>query len=144
MSKPIPTWLEKSCEPGLTEDFIRENANKVSWPHISRYQLLSESFIREFRNHVDWANISKYQKLSEVFIREFINNIDWTNIILYQDLSNDFRTDFRHHPNFLYLPPATKKIKRCHIKRLGFLDYLTEAFKSVGRLVNRLDPFNGV
>ena len=52
----------------------------VNWDNISRYQIISEDFIREFANKVNWYEISKYQisynqTLSEDFIREFANKV---------------------------------------------------------------------
>ena len=61
----------------LSEEFIRENQNKIDWDYISCYQKLSEDFIREFQDKVDWNWISEYQKLSVKFIREFQNKMNW-------------------------------------------------------------------
>jgi hypothetical protein len=41
-----------------TEEYIRENVNKVDWCEISKYQKLSENFIREFQDKVNWFYIS--------------------------------------------------------------------------------------
>ena len=46
-------WETLSEHRGLTEDFIREFADKVDWECISIYQHLSEDFIREFKDKVD-------------------------------------------------------------------------------------------
>ena len=64
-------WLRISQMEKLSEEFIRENSNKVNWNLISRNQKLSEGFIRENSDKVDWDCISQYQKLSEGFIREY-------------------------------------------------------------------------
>ena len=34
-------WIEKSKEPGLTEDFIEKYKDKVNWEYISINQKLS-------------------------------------------------------------------------------------------------------
>ena len=41
----------------LTEDFIRENQDKVNWNDISFYQKLSEDFIKEFQDRFNWYYI---------------------------------------------------------------------------------------
>ena len=69
-------WVMLSTHKGLTEDFIREFADKVNWRIISAYQRLSEDFIREFNEKVDWYSISIYQHLSKEFIEEFIDKVD--------------------------------------------------------------------
>lgn len=69
----------------LSEDFIREFQNKVSWYLISKYQKLSEDFIREFQDKVYWDCICRYQNLSEDFIREFQDKVSWHQK-LYKDL----------------------------------------------------------
>jgi hypothetical protein len=83
-------WDKISVKLGLTEEFIRENANKVYWELISQYQKLSEVFIIEFSNEVSWGIISKYQKLSERFIRENSDRVNWKYISIYQKLSEKF------------------------------------------------------
>ena len=77
----------------LTEDFIREFKDKVSWTYISINQKLSEDFIREFKDKVDWEYISKYQKLSKDFIIEFKDRVNWTLISKYQNLSEEFNKE---------------------------------------------------
>ena len=59
----------------LSEEFIREFADRVDWQRISIYQRLSEGFIREFADRVDWLQISKYQELSDEFIKEYYCNL---------------------------------------------------------------------
>ena len=88
-------WMAVSRHRGLSEDFIREFADKVDWYIVSRYQYLSEDFIREFKDRVDWACISVYQHLSEDFIREFVAEVYWDLISKYQQLSKDFIAEFK-------------------------------------------------
>ena len=87
-------WLSVSAHKFLTEDFIREFADKVDWINISRYQQLSEDFIREFSSRVDWDYISTHQRLSENFIREFADKVDWINTSLFHQLSEGFIREF--------------------------------------------------
>ena len=39
-------WTSISAKPGLTEEFIEQNADKVNWRSISQWQKLSEEFIK--------------------------------------------------------------------------------------------------
>ena len=41
-----------------------------NWKEISKFQKLSEDFISEFQDKVSWWFISQYQKLSENFIKK--------------------------------------------------------------------------
>ena len=70
-------WKCISKHQQLSEDFIREFADKVYWDYISARQQLSEDFMREFADKVDWKCISIFQHLSEAFIREFADKVDW-------------------------------------------------------------------
>ena len=54
--------------------FIKINKN-INWSSIPYNYKLSENFIREFQNEVTWYYILKYQTLSENFKKEFINKI---------------------------------------------------------------------
>ena len=90
-----PNWIEASCHKGLTEDFIREFADRVNWYWISQCQHLSEDFIREFADRVDWNLISMFQRLSEDFIREFQDKVDWDWISMFQHLSKEFIEEFK-------------------------------------------------
>jgi hypothetical protein len=87
---------EISKTPGLSEEFIRENSDKVNWVYISYYQILSEDFINEFSHKVYWDYISEYQKLSEEFIRKNSENLYWWPISSRQKLSENFIREFQY------------------------------------------------
>ena len=93
-------WVEISRTPGLSEEFIRENSDKLYWGCISQYQKLSEEFIKEFSDKLDWFCISSSQKLSEGFIKEFSDKLDWYNISIYQKLSEEFIREFSDKVNW--------------------------------------------
>ena len=80
----------------LSEEFIREHQEEISWINISFSQKLSENFIREFQDKVYWNYISGHQKLSENFIREFQDKVSWINISWCQKLSEDFIREFQN------------------------------------------------
>ena len=83
----------------LSEEFIRNNKDKVDWDYISKYQKLSEDSIIEFEDYVVWYYISGYQKLSEDFIREFKDKVNWECISEYQKLNIEFIKEFK---NYIY------------------------------------------
>jgi len=101
--KNIIDWEDVSKNQNLSEEFIRENVDKVNWNYISKYQKLSEGFIREFQNKVNWTWISKYQKLSEDFIQEFQDKVNWYWISIYQKLSEDFIREFQDKVNWCWI-----------------------------------------
>jgi hypothetical protein len=57
-----------------------------NWYNFSNYKYLSEDFIREFQDEVSWTTISINQKLSEPFIKEFQYKVNWEIISEYQNL----------------------------------------------------------
>ena len=44
--------------------------NIIDWEYVSKNQKLSEEFIRENQDKVSWFEISAHQNLTEDFIRE--------------------------------------------------------------------------
>ena len=62
---------------------------------MSKYQHLSENFIREFADRVDWDYISIIQHLSEDFIREFADRVDWDYISKHQVLTPEFAKEMK-------------------------------------------------
>jgi len=110
-------WKNISAHQKLSEDFIRENVDKVNWNYISAYQKLSEDFIRENQDKVDWDYISKNQKLSEDFIREFQDKVNWCWISIYQSLSEDFIREFQDKIDWALISKYQK---------LSFEDFIRE------------------
>ena len=96
-------WRALSRYNGLTEEFIREFADKVHWDCISIYQHLSEEFIREFKDWLDWDWISIRQHLSEDFIREFKDKVGWSWISMFQHLSEAFIREFKDDVYWSYI-----------------------------------------
>jgi len=83
-------WIEKSKEPGLSEEFIEKHSDKFDWYNISTRQKLSEEFIEKYSDKVYWDVISSYQKLSEKFIEKHSDKVYWINISINQKLSEQF------------------------------------------------------
>ena len=96
-------WHLISQNQTVTENFIREFKDRVYWNYISYYQKLNEDFIREFKDKVSWNHISKYQKLSEDFIREFQDKVNWYNISQHQRLSEEFIREFKDKVKWHYI-----------------------------------------
>jgi len=120
---PNVDWKRVSEYRNLSEDFIREFANKVDWTSISRNQRLSEDFIREFADKVGWYFISWFQNLSEDFIREFADEVDWTNISIHHELSEDLIREFADKLDWdwvLQYQKLSPEFKR-EMKELGYL-----------------------
>ena len=79
----------------LTDEFIREFQDKVSWSNLSEHQKLSESIMREFEDKIIWGYISMAQSLSEEFIREFQHLLNWNRVSICQTLSDKFLIEFK-------------------------------------------------
>ena len=81
---------KKSKEPGLSEDYIDENADFVNWDSICEHQILSEFFIKKHWNRVNWKLICRHQKLSEEFMSCHSNVIVWEEVFQFQKVSEEF------------------------------------------------------
>lgn len=76
MNTQLISWTKP-----LSEDFIREHADEISWVGVSHTQRLSEGFIREFADRLDWDGISMTQELSISLIRQFHERIAFDDYI---------------------------------------------------------------
>jgi hypothetical protein len=90
----------------MTEKELRthiKNNEFIEWDVISRTVKLSEDFIREYADKVWWFYISKYQTLSEELIKDQLVNLDKYVLSRYQKLSNEFILEYFDilHPNML-------------------------------------------
>ena len=59
------------------EIFEKQGINAKTVQLVSSSGSLSEEFMREFADKLDWSVISMHQKLSESFLREIRYKIDW-------------------------------------------------------------------
>jgi hypothetical protein len=111
-------WIDISRNKGLTEEFIREFQDEVSWIDISTLTISLE-FIREFQEQVKWYNICQCQVLTEDFIREFQDRVFWDYISTNQKVSDEFLLEFNNkiHWNWYF---KVRKISFWLIKKLIF------------------------
>lgn len=72
----------------LSENYIRENEDKLNWVLLSKWQRMSEDFMREFQDKLHWKNITRHQEISDDFMCEFEDKIDWR--YLAKDIHNGF------------------------------------------------------
>lgn len=101
----------------LSDAFMRKHIDKFHYfiKDLCKVQKLSESFIRDFKDKVSWSTICVYQKLSEPFMEEFIEYLDWKNVAIYQQLSPEFikkhidLLDSRLINRYQYLPEHQKE-----------------------------------
>jgi hypothetical protein len=118
-------WDEISRTPGLSEEFIRENSDKLDWYCIPIYQILSEQFIIENSNLIDWFLIARYQKLSEEFIRKNIDKLKLDRISKFQKLSEEFIRDNSEKIDW-YNISISQKLSEKFIKEFSDLvDWMT-------------------
>lgn len=79
----------------LAEDDLRKYARKiVNWHNLTLCQQLSESFIRDYYNFVSWKVISlEYKYLSEEFMLEYASMINWKDMfpLVVDRVSDDFK-----------------------------------------------------
>lgn len=84
----------------LIEDFIRkfkEKFDEHDWYCISHYPKLSEDFIRENKDRVCWSAILENQTLPEEMIIEFKDKMDPYELLHHQkQLSEEFKIEIRN------------------------------------------------
>lgn len=96
-------YLSISSKQTLSEPFIEEFGDKLSWKSISWSQKFSEEFIRKHQDKIDWSNLFTYREFPEAFIREFVPRYDWNvwyAISGRQSLSNAFINEFAESINW--------------------------------------------
>jgi len=91
-------WKNLDYYKKLSEEYIRENADSIDqkgWNYISSKPILSEDFIREFADRLDWEQISRKQPLSDKFINEFEDYVDWYALDMNPNISNKMKKQLR-------------------------------------------------
>jgi len=93
-------WQGVSKNYSLTEDFIRDFRDYVTWDWITVKQIMSDEFIEEFKDRILWDHLCKYKKLSEDFMRKYRDKINWTMASKYQNMSLGFMKEFKSYINW--------------------------------------------
>ncbi len=76
----------------LSEEYIREHADKVDWYVLSRFcsiNSLSHQTIKDYMDFWRWDIISRYQPMTVEFMKEFIDYIDFDVIGLNDKINID-------------------------------------------------------
>ena len=97
-SKAHAAWRVFSAQETLTEGFIHQYRDKVSWWDICASQTLSEQFIAAHHNQLHWGNICANQTLSEAFIDQWAHKLGhhcWSAISRNQQLSAQFMDQYQ-------------------------------------------------
>lgn len=86
------TWIDLLKLIDFNEDFLKENAKRIKWYNIVRYQKLSEELLTELIENrlVSCYLICRNQKLSESFIEKYAVYFGWREICFSQHLSEAF------------------------------------------------------
>jgi hypothetical protein len=113
----------------LSENFIREFKDKVSWNWICVYQVLSEDFIEEFKHRIYWNLIYNGQKLSEDFILKNINKFLVEDLITQKNMSG-YSENFQRAVIKLIVK---RNIPKYRIKALHyyFTPYMLEQYRKL-------------
>ena len=68
-------WLRASAQKCITEDFVREFADKIDWFDLP-YKSFSINFIREMTDYVDWGVCVCRKYKEEQFKKEYRKTIE--------------------------------------------------------------------
>ena len=63
-------WMFISLTPGLTEESIEKNSDRVDWHVVGMHQNLSDSFIIKHIDKLGLENILQFQKITKKLINE--------------------------------------------------------------------------
>ena len=97
MKSPLPgaAW-SAIAQQNISENFIRRHKNELPWETICSYQKLTEPFMEEMSDFLSWPDVSARQKLSEPFIRKHINQLSLEDLCLCQVLPERLIEDFAY------------------------------------------------
>lgn len=78
------------------ESFIREiiECEEFNWLLVSQFQKLSNDFIREFADKLEWNLIASCQKIDFNLVKEFKNKLNWGMIVHNPNLSNKVKMKY--------------------------------------------------
>ena len=91
-------WNYISKNQVLSEDIIREYADKLNWKWISTRINLSDEFIEKHAEKLDWGIMSRYRVFSEEFMLKFADYMDWERIL--KDQNPSIELIIKHWNNF--------------------------------------------
>jgi hypothetical protein len=75
-------WFLTSRYTPLTEEFIREFADKLDWAEISRKYEFCDNFLIEFKNHILWDTFLIYRPVGFSILKEVILKTKFRSIDL--------------------------------------------------------------
>lgn len=56
-------WYELSCDPSLSEEFMREHAEYLNWHHICSHKALSFSFLCDHVKYLYYVELQKNEQI---------------------------------------------------------------------------------
>lgn len=88
----------------LTEEFIEEHADEVSWGKIFGFHNLSGDFVKKHLNRIetrqDWVDISAGCDLDSDFIIKYKSKLSWEHILQNQRITPTIITACKNYINF--------------------------------------------
>ena len=88
----------------LTEEFIEEHKNEVSWGNLFGFQNLSGDFVRkhikEVKRRQDWVDVSAGCDLDEAFIIKYKSKLVWEHVLQHQRITPTIITECKKYINF--------------------------------------------
>lgn len=104
-------WIDISNNEQISEDFVREHADKLHWRYLSINTSVSESLLKEMEHRIsDWGFLSSYRTLSEDFIHHYKDKLNWHGISGSQPLSFSFIKEHISYINFNRLEWANNNV----------------------------------
>lgn len=111
----------------VSEELLREFADKVDWYYAVETQNLSEEFLREMKKHFkksEWYWISKHYNFSTAFLKDFAKKLKWDEMShnLTEEQIDKFvdKVDWRLVSRRKQL---TKEFAKRHVKDIDWTEY---------------------
>lgn len=68
-------WNQISATPGLSEEYMDQNAGMLNWKEISRNQYFSAPFISHHADRMDWLGLISNRQIDNIVRQQFIPEI---------------------------------------------------------------------
>jgi hypothetical protein len=116
--------LLSSIGRNVSEDTI----STMDWYLTSRYTSLTEEFIREFADKLDWTEISRKYEFCDKILIEFKNRILWDTYLIYRSVGFSILKEVilksKFRSVYLIFPGPTTDEQKKEIQKILDLKYM--------------------
>lgn len=90
-------WMIISAMQELSEEFMREYADKIYWDNATTSQKMSEQFMIEYADKLNWDHLCRFgRNLSEQFIDQYADKVNWYYLFKYKKVNEKLITKYAY------------------------------------------------